>query len=195
MADLFDVDDLAALLQRTFTETEAAAAAVAQANVTARLNKMCGRSFDGVIAETVTLRSNGRFIQLPKRPVTAVTSIYTVASDGTADELMSGWVFDGIDVIDLASASPQGLEVVSHPGTIPYRVTYSHGYATPPADISGIALKMAVGEVENPEGHQMERVDDYMFQRSGPGLSGLSDDDRRIIADYARRTGSMQVAR
>lgn len=195
MADLFDVDDLAALLQRTFTEAEAAAAAVAQANVTARLNKMCGRSFDGVTAETVTLRSNGRFIRLPKRPVTAVTSIYTVAADGTADDLMSGWVFDGIDVIDLASASPQGLEVVSHPGTIPYRVTYSHGYATPPADISAIALKMAVGEVENPEGHQMERVDDYMFQRSGPGLSGLSDDDRRIIADYARRTGSMQVAR
>lgn len=195
MADLFDLDDLAALLQRTFTDAETAAATVARANATSRLNSMCRRSFDALVTETVTLRSNGRFIVLPKRPVTALTSIYTVAADGTADDLVSGWTFDGIDTIDLSAASPVGLVSASYTGVIPYRVTYTHGYATPPLDISGIGLKMAMADMENPEGHQMERVDDYMFQRSGAGLSGLSDDDRAIVAAYSRRTGSTQVAR
>lgn len=195
MADLFDLDDLAALLQRTFTAADTAAATVVRTNITARIESLGKRSFSGVVAETATLRSNGRFIILPKRPVTAVTSIYTVAADGTADDLVTGWSFDGIDVVDLASASPQGVDVVSHPGTIPYRVTYSHGYSSPPADVTDIAMRAAVSQMENPEGKQQERIDDYSFTRSLDVLSGLTKDDWKIIEGYRRRSGSIQVAR
>ncbi|MBB4935652.1 hypothetical protein F4561_006561 [Lipingzhangella halophila] len=205
MDPLATQDDLAALLGRNLTDDEEARADGLLKGASARVRAYTRRVFTPVEGDEITLRPVGTVVRLPQRPVTEVTSVYALASDGTPDVELSGWVFDGVDKIDIAPACP------AEPTTAPlwwchpdaYRVTYSHGDAEVPDVVVDVVASMVLRTLLAPTqtpGMVSERVGiyNYQLQQSGgsPGASvRMLQEDRDALDDagYRRRVGTIGV--
>ncbi|HEX7160533.1 MAG TPA: hypothetical protein VF223_04760, partial [Trebonia sp.] len=147
MADLAVIADVNARAPRALTSAEQTRATTLLADASARIRTYTKRQFEAVSGATVIVRPNGRFLELPPVPITAVSEVRGMAADGTPGPVISGWSFDGIDRIDITDVGfgwgdpwwpwPTGPES--------FQVTYDYDDGTVPDDVvricCGIVLR------------------------------------------------------
>ena len=155
MAALASKNDLVARLGRDVTCEEDARIEALLADASALVRAYTGQSFEETAGAQVTLRAQGGLIRLPQRPVTAVTSVVAIGGNGAPDLTLTDWWWDGLDLIRIGG----GEYVINlpekwwdsedgYPGT--FRVTYSHGYASPPADVVAVVCGMVLRTLTAP---------------------------------------------
>lgn len=122
---------------------------------------------DHVTGDTITMwGDNGEILLLPERPVTAVTSVVLdnialtpVVQDGTSTMQMYDWRPDGRLLRIVYGGSFYAGELgFKWPNGVPVRITYDHGWTTPPSAFKSVALQLAAQAYVNPEMHSQERV-------------------------------------
>jgi hypothetical protein len=105
------------------------------------------QQFSRVDDDVVVLRGGGPVLELPQRPVIAVTAINGLTTDQ--------WAWDGGQRLGFVSGGWWGSAV---------QVTYSHGYDDIPDDVVGIVLTAAARAWMNPAGLVSETVGAASFQ-------------------------------
>lgn len=200
---LATVTDLEARLGRPLTPTETARAAALLADASALITNYTGQTFTQVTGDVVTLPALRDRIKLPQRPVTAVTSVVALTCP-SGEVGVTGWCFDGIDTINIAGWRDLVINLPTDLDTTActYRVTYNHGYASVPADVTAVccaAVNRALLSPSQVEGMISERIGQYTYQlqQGADGASGaatvrLSAADRAVLNRY--RTNARTVA-
>lgn len=196
-------------LGRDLSPEEARRAEALLADASALIRAYTGQSFDLVRGDVVQLTALGRVLELPQRPVLAVTSVTAVGCDGLPDFPLAGWCWDGDTTIDMCAIDPNVW--VSLPAWwwdsgcgCSYKVTYDHGYAVTPPDIVAIVCGMVNRVLVAPsmvEGMLSERVGPfgYTLQQGSSGTPGPSvrltqaDRDALASAGYRRTAGTIQL--
>ncbi|MCP4959663.1 MAG: hypothetical protein GY925_10390 [Actinomycetia bacterium] len=157
--------------------------------------------------EVATLRSNGNKITLPKRPVSAVSSVTAVGVPPTSNFLMpvGTWAWDQIDKIEIHSSIgwvinlPEVWAANDWAGSGTYIIVYSHGEAIVPGEIVGLVCGMVNRTLTAPAISELvsESIGsgDYSWQaQQGTGAMGvgvrLTAGDRNML----KRWGYLQVA-
>lgn len=207
MDPLASSTDLSDRLGRPLTAAEEARAQALLADSSALVRAYTGQDFTRTDNETVVMRAQQGEIRLPKRPVLGVTAVIAVGAGGAPDLPVTGWQWDGIDIVRTATDSPSinlpelwyEDEAEAYPGT--YRVTYSHGDATVPADVVAIVARMALRTMTAPTmagGLTGETIGPYSYRTDGSGVGTavvMTDDDRKMLelAGYRRKSGMSMV--
>lgn len=192
-----DVDPLAAAVQ-----LEAATAVVQEAAGGQRILQIVGDTFS-VIAPS------GSWLELPQRPVTAVTSVVladsTVVTAGTAsgtyrrirnrlwcdigwtNQLLSGtWPYYGF-----------GYGLCDGPGEI--TGVYTHGWPDGSQDLQlarGAVLGLAKAPFSNPTGATSEQIDDYRvaYERATATMQASPGLQRALRRQYGKRAAMVRVS-
>lgn len=204
MVNLATEEDLAARLGRELTDEEAARAGAMLADASALVRDFTRQELTAVTGDTIVLRPVGVLLRLPQRPVTAVTSVSAVGTDGSTAGALEGWVWDGRDKISLACAGPSGPWPLGWrgPGPDTYRVVYDHGYAPVPPGVVAVVCAMVLRTLLSPSltaGMVAERIGSYNYQlQQGGGAPGatvvMTAADEKALARYGpRRAGTIQV--
>ena len=204
MGALATVDDLQVRLGRDLSESEVAQATALLADASAVIRSYTGQAFDVIEGDTAILRSQGGTIRLPQRPVTSVSSVVALGGEGMPDVSVLDWIFDGIDQIRIGSGSfvintpAVWWDDDGYPGT--FRVTYSHGYETVPADVVAVACASLLRVLGNPQGLRSETVGSYSATYSTPSSGeplgvNLTRYDRSVLNRYRRSEGMIKVGR
>ena len=206
MTALACVSDVETRLGRTFTGDEAGRVAVLLDDASALIQSYTRQSFSPPAPDTIVLRESAGVVRLPKRPVTAVTSVVLVGLNGTPDITVVGWGWDGLDVVDVSGWDsvmvnlPEWLNDRSWlPST--YRVTYTHGYATVPADIVALVCAMVGRTMAAPSaasGLTSETIGSYSYRTAEPGMGvtvALTASDKALLdaAGYRAKAATTQV--
>lgn len=203
MANLATKADLVARLGRDVTCEEDARLEALLADASALVRAYTGRDFEQTTDDVVILRGQGGTIRLPQRPVTKVSLVQAIGAAGTPDITLVDWIFDGIDTIRVG----EGNYVINlpaiwwdddgYPGT--YRVTYSHGYATPPPDVVMVVCSMVLRTITAPTmvgGLTSESIGPYSYRLESAGVGtavSLGDMERKALARYRRTTGMIST--
>lgn len=179
---IITTEELAAFMGRTFTASETAQAQAIIDVVEGAIESETGVSFTPVTDDEIRLQADGHgIIELRSRPVTAVSSVTDVT--GVEIDYVE---FDGLST--LYNLYPnQVIDLV-----------YSHGFATVPKDIKGVALGSASRVMYNPSGLRQETVG--AISVTYPGVGGeagtinFSSLERAILAKYGENAASMRLA-
>ena len=206
MTALACVSDVETRLGRSFTGEEAGRVAVLLDDASALIQSYTRQSFSPPTADTIVLRESAGVVRLPKRPVTAVTSVVLVGLNGTPDITVVGWGWDGLDAVDVSgwdSVMVNLPEWVNDRSWLPatYRVTYTHGYATVPADIVALVCAMVGRTMAAPStasGLTSETIGSYSYRTAEPGMGvtvALTASDKELLdaAGYRRKAATTQV--
>ncbi len=194
MTDLASIEDVADLLGLDSVGLNAsqAAAMLAQASAKFRAEALCDFTAE---TSTVILRVTGATVSLPKRPVSEVTSVKGINSDGTVGAAMVGWLFDGISTI---SVDDQAW-VINGPTlyrTDTVEVTWDHGFATVPEDVRWAVASMAARAISSPApaGVTGETIGAYSY-RTGMGTASfaasMTPDEVKIAHRYRPHISTM----
>jgi hypothetical protein len=199
MADqLATAADLAAVLQLPVEELNAATAALLLESATAVVQAAAGgQRIVQVVNDEVVLdldeHDTSRYLDLPQRPVTAVSSVQmgdTTVTDWVA-QLRRGrlWRSNGWRSATL-------LQHDGAPSTV--TVVYTHGY--PPGDqrlqlARGAVLGLAAGAYAAPAGAKQERIDDYSvtYDAMASQLGASPALEARLRQQYGRPPGSVAL--
>lgn len=209
MADLATPDDLAARLGRCLSTEEMTRATALIADASALVRAYTRQEFDHVADDEVVLRPVGTVLRLPQRPVTAVVKVEALGGGVVPDLTLpvGTWAWDGADKVDIWPPGtsvwltlPERWSDVGWPVGA-YRVTYSHGHASPPPEVVAVVCGMALRVLLSPsmvEGLVSERIGQYNYQmQQGTGTTGavvrLTDADRVALARYRRTATTVQV--
>lgn len=203
MDPLASLTDLSDRLGRPLTAAEEARGQALLADSSALVRSFTGQDFARTDDEIVVLRAQQGEIRLPQRPVINVTAVVAVGAGGAPDLPVTGWQWDGIDIVRTAVDSPSinlpevwyDEEVEAYPGT--YRVTYSHGDAAVPPDVVAVVARMALRTMTAPSmagGLTSETIGPYSYRTDGSGVGTavvMTDDDRKMLelAGYRRKAG------
>lgn len=204
MGPLATVDDLEARLGRDLTAEEAGRADALLADASALVRGYVRQHLaPPVSGDQVVLRPVGTVVRLPQRPVTAVTAVAAVGADGVTVGELSGWSWDGRDLVDLACATPAGLWPSDWRARLPdsYCITYDHGYAEVPADVVAVVCAMTLRTLLAPSpvaGMVSERIGQYIYQlQQGTGSVGatvlMTGADRDALSRYRRTATTIQT--
>lgn len=204
MAALASKADLAARLGRDITCEEDARLDALLADASALVRAYTGQDFAETADAEVTLRASGGMIRLPQRPVTAVSSVVAIGWQGVPDITLTDWWWDGLDQIRIGAGNyvinlPETWwdDEDGYPGT--FRVTYSYGYAAPPADVVAVVCGMVLRTLTAPTaagGVTSETIGPYSYrlESAGTGTSvSLGDMERKTLARYRRTAGTISV--
>lgn len=210
MTPLAEADDVASLLGRALTATEAAQVDALLRSASARIRAFCRQDFTYATDDQITLRPVGNTLRLPQRPVESVAAVAAVNADGQGTLPVVGWLWDGIDKIhigpfatDIFVSLPSVLDDLDHGFGHSYRVTYTHGYQDIPDLIVDITANAAIRVLTAPsesEGMVGEQIGQYSYQtQQGQGSFGrtvrLTPGDRLALieAGYRRRATTIQT--
>lgn len=207
MGSLASIADLTDRLGRPLTGPEEARASALLADASALVVGYTGRSFTSTSNDIVVLRAQHGEIRLPHTPVTDVASVVAVGAGGAPDLPVTGWQWDGLDIIRTATDSPAinlperwyDEDNEAYPGT--YRVTYSHGTPQVPGDVVAVVARMVLRTLTSPTmagGVTGETIGPYSYRTDGSGIGTavtMTDDDRRSLelAGYRRKAGMTTV--
>lgn len=203
MATLASKCDLETRLGRVLSAEEGARADALLEDSSALVRSYTRQDFAPPASETVVLRASSGVIRLPKTPVTAVTAVVAVGADGGPDLALAGWVFDGIDVIDVAGWDsliinlPESLNDVYLPPT--YRVTYAPGYAVVPADVVAVVCAMSMRTLTAPTmaaGVTSETIGSYSYRMAEGGIGTsvhLGASEKAVLDRYRRKADTITV--
>jgi hypothetical protein len=188
------------------TAAQAARASAYLTDASALIRAYTRQTFTVVSNDTVILRPVGSFLLLTQLPVTAVDSVAGVHENGVVGDPLGGWVFDGIDKIDITTVGFGWLADPWWPwpyGPESFQVVYDHGSATVPADVVAVCCAMVLRTLLSPtlvEGMTSERIGQYSYQLgqfSGGASVGatvrLSEQDKDALSNYRVKAGSIQV--
>lgn len=206
MASLASAAELEARLGRELTDAETARVEALLEDASAMVRSYTRQQFDLVEGDVQVLRMQGGEIRLPQRPVTAVTRVVAVGgNDNLPDVPIMDWVWDNLDLVRVGSGAcvvnlPEAWwDDDGYPGT--YRVTYSHGYETVPADVVRVVCSMVLRTLTAPTmagGVTSETVGPYSYRLDGPGTGlgvSLSAADKKDLDDYRTKVGQIKVRR
>lgn len=206
MANLADTSDLAARLGRALTATETTRAAAYLADASGLVRRYTGQDFTTVSSDAVILRPVGSYLVLPQTPVTSVDSVSGVGDDGVPGDPVTGWVFDGIDRIDITTVGLFGSTDPWWPwphGPESFQVVYGHGLSDAPDDVVAVVCGMVNRVLLSPsqvEGMSSEHIGQYSYQLSqqiGGGAPGvavrLSEQDKDDLKHYRQHATSIQA--
>lgn len=206
MTALACVSDVEVRLGRTFTSDEAGRVAALLDDASALVRSYTRQNFAPPTSETIALRASAGVVRLPKRPVTDVTSVVLIGLNGTPDITIVGWGWDGLDVVDVSGWDRVIVnlpEWVHDRACLPatYRVTYTHGYDTVPADVVAVVCAMVGRTMSAPStasGVTSETIGSYSYRTAEPGMgvtATLTAADKALLDDagYRPRAGTTQV--
>ena len=190
---LATVDDLAVLLQRTFTPAEAAGAELALEIASDAIRTFTRQTLSRVDLDELVLDANGVFeLWLPERPVIDVASITiggSVVSPASYEWNRSGRI-----------RFPAGLGYLGEHGylvaaTQQATIIYSHGFDPMRGDIRGIALDMVMAAVELPgaSGVTQEQIGNYSVTFNNQKASTLTAAQERQLLPYRPPTTSAPI--
>ena len=206
MTALATPQDLEARLGRPLTAVEAARAPALLDDASALIRAYTGQAFGLVVDDEVVLRVQAGIVRLPQRPIAAVSAVVAIGGAGMPDITVVDYVFDGVDQVRLGG----GAAVINlpeiwwddedgYPGT--YRVTYSHGYATSPADVVAVACAMVLRTLTAPTaqgGITSETIGSYSYnlKAADTGVAvSLGQPERQALARYRRTEAMIKIAR
>ena len=179
---IITTEELAAFMGRAFTTSETAHAQAVINVVEGAIESETGISFTPVMDDAIRIQADGHgIIELRSRPVTSVASI--VDMDGIEIDYVE---FDGLST--LYNLYPN--QVVD--------IVYSHGFATAPKDIKGVALGSASRVMYNPSGLRQETVG--AISVTYPGIGGEAGTinfsllEKGILSKYSDNAASMRLA-
>lgn len=206
MTDLATITDVTDRSPRTLTAGEITRATVLLGDASAAVRGYTKQTFTAVEDDAVILRPVGAFLELPQTPVTAVTEVRGISDAGAVLDPLSGWTWDGLDRVDIASV---GFRYFADPwwpwpnGPESFRVLYDHGDDVVPDDVIRVVCGMVLRVIFAPsavEGMSSERTGQYSYQMSqqtnggSPGITvRLSETDKADLSHYRPIAGSIQV--
>lgn len=170
---LVTTDDLEDFLGVTFDATTLPRASQAIAIASATVRSQTGQGFSAGTSTVTLLAPHDEWIDLPQRPVTAITSV-TVNGTAVTDYTLVNDRLHRPSWLDWSSTAPATVTV-----------SYAHG-GTVPDDVQGAVLMLAAEVYENPRGLTSETIDDYSW-RSGEGSSPARDALAAVVRTYRRR--------
>ena len=205
MAALATIQDLEDRLGRPLTDTEAARAPALLQDASALVRAYTGQAFTLVDGDEVVLRVQAGIVRLPQRPVTAVSRVTTIGGAGVPEVTLADWVFDGVDQVQVGD----GTAVINLPETWwdddgypnTFRITYSHGYAMPPADVVAVVCGMVLRTLTAPTaqgGITSETIGAYSYslKAADTGVSvSLGAPERQVLARYRRTEAMIKIGR
>lgn len=206
MDALADLAALEARLGRPLTGGEADRASALLDDASALVRSYTDQDFTRTDNEIVVIRAQQGEIRLPQHPVISVAAVVAIGAGGAPDLPVVGWQWDGLDIIRTCTESPvinlpelwYEEDTEAYPGT--YRVTYSHGAASVPADVVAVVAAMVLRTLTAPTlmgGVTGETIGPYSYRTDGSGAGtavSMSEADRRALKRY-RRTSGMSMAR
>lgn len=165
---------------------------------TATIQRATRQTLTLVRDDTRTLRSDGRSLLLPERPIVSVTAVAGYAP--------GDWFIRG-NALVLGRPDYGDRYAVNGPSTDEsfrfnvgrwselVTVTYTHGYAVAPADLQGLCVGMVARALANPGGVDRGAIDDYQFGFSAPiaGIGLTPTEHAWVRRTYGRPNGSMVV--
>lgn len=186
--------DLEARLGRSLTAAELLRVDALISDASASVRGYIGQDITaGTSTDRLKVRS--RFVLLPQRPVTAVSTVV----DTDANAVTFEW--DGNDRVTVSA------QVFDSWAFEPYRfglqyvdVTYDHGYALVPDDIIGVVSGIVLRSfTQSPDeaGIVSETIDEYTYRlgsAAAAGGFGFLQDERNVLDRYRRVGGSMRLA-
>lgn len=205
MAALATTDDVETRLGRVLTDTESLRVDVMLEDASALVRRYTRQTFSLVEDDEVVIRAQGGEIRLPQRPVAAVSSVSAVGGNGLPDIPLVDWLWDGLDLVRLGEGNavinlPEAWsEDDAYPGT--YRVTYTHGYETVPADVVRVVCAVATRTLTAPSmvgGVRSESIGPYSYQLDPPGAGlavSLTAADKEDLRDYRTTESQVKVRR
>lgn len=192
---------------RPLTPGEAGRAEALLADASALVRSYTKQDFARVDDDVVVRRAQQGEIRLPQRPVIDVTAVVAIGAGGAPDLAVTGWQWDGLDIVRTIADSPainlpelwyeDNLD--AYPGT--YRVTYSHGDAEAPGDVIAVVCRMVLRTLTAPTmagGVTGETIGPYTYRTDGSGAGTgvmLTDEDRKMLdlAGYRPKAGMSMV--
>ena len=193
MEPLASVADLEARMGRSLPVDEVGRATSILSGVSANVRSYTGQSFTED-ETTARLRVKSGRIRFPQRPVTAVVSVESTAGVplvftwDAGDTLMLGSAVTAFDYEPFRTA-PTWVDV-----------TYTHGYATTPADVAEVVIAAAArafGVGSGSEGLASQSIDGYSESRTPAAVAGplgLLAEERKILDRYRVRGGTVSTA-
>jgi hypothetical protein len=202
---LATASDLAAALQRDVDT--ASATLVIEASTAVVQEAAGGQRILQVVGDTAAIRApQGQWLELPQRPVTAVTSVTladgTVVTAGTTTGTYrrlqhrlwrdTGWA----KYSPWAYVQPFYYGLCDGPGEV--TVVYTHGYAAGSQELQlarGFVLTLARAVFTNPDGASKEQIDDYQvaYDRAAAALEASPYLQKSLRRQYGKRAGMVHV--
>lgn len=186
---LASVDELMVLLGRTFDETEEAQAGMILRQASSAVRAWTRQTLSVVTGDIITLPGSwSSELELPERPVTAVTA---VAVDGTtldasAYALKLGRLQRTRHDISLLNFDPWYRCGWGGPERA-VTVTYTHGYATIPDDVHDVVLEVAALLMGNPGHVRQESLGSYAVTYATETLAAsLTAEQKAQLRRYRR---------
>lgn len=188
---LASVDDVSTYMQDDSLDSDAVEQALAYA--TAIIQAATGQRLFYVQDDVQTLRwPRQPYIILPERPVIDVSKIEFVPASGPVQT---------IDDQETFNVEPDGRVTLVNPwewrwspsswrGSV-VRATYSHGWQVVPADLSAVAIGLAVRTLHKPTETYSEDLGNFTQPTSTAGPAQLSKIEREIVNRYRTTTRSM----
>lgn len=166
---------------------------------TAAIQTYCRQSFTQATTTAVFPGTFAEKLELPERPVTAVTTVIigdttlAVDTDYVWDgqhTLYRGTKVDGVLSVNGPDYLINGWGDWGGPGA-QVSVTYTHGFATIPGVVKGVCLALAARTLGSPDGVNSESVGSYSvsYSRTGGAVS-LLDEERALLDRYRVRVFS-----
>jgi len=217
LAPLATTDDVAAILQRTLTTQEVTYATRLIEMASAMVRRYTRQDLTAATADVVNLPGTwGHTITLPQRPVTAVTSVVINGATPAfaswkliGDELFIGTGSFQPDYGSSLWGGPSGLWGPAGSSTGPQAtgaswqgpqgsvtVTYDHGYAVIPDEITNEVAGMAALQMSSPVGIDREVIGGYqaVYAKSPVGGMSLTAETKAVLNFYRRRNASVSIA-
>lgn len=183
MADMFaTVDELRTYAQAPDMEDATATQALELA--TALVQAEAGRRLLRSVTTDVLTAPRSAYLELPEKPVHAVTGLSGVTGGVTT-------------VLDPSLFWRSGTLLFDLTGWHRYdsvTVTYDHGYDSIPEDVKAVVLGAASRFALNPQGIRSETIGQYTYQLAGDTnalAEGLSTYERIIVRRYRGKTHAM----
>lgn len=206
MTPLAALHDVEARLGQPIGSGEAERAEALLVDASARVRAWTGQTFNLVEDDEVVLRPVGTLLRLPQRPVVAVRQVVAIGPGGLPDIPLSGWSWDGADLVDVAGWQTVAVNLPAWVDDIDtpvrsYRVRYDHGWGEVPDDVVSVVCAMVIRTLMSPsmiEGLVSERIGAYSYQlQQGSGAVGgsvrMTRDDREVLARYRRSATTIAV--
>lgn len=194
MLPLCTADEVAEVLQRDLTAEESAAVNGSIDHASAIIRGYVRQSLTTVTGEVALLAGCwGPRLELPERPVTAVTGVEVNGGTLAATEWWwpgKGYLLRGQAPTAGNLTAPTVCADWGGPDAV-IEVTYSHGYSPIPDDVRAVCVAVATRAAENPTGARSETIGQRSIAWGGESGSvlELTTAERHILNRYRVRSG------
>lgn len=195
---LAQVSDVQARMPRPMTTAEQTRAGVLLMDASSLIRGKIRQDFTQA-QSTMDIAPVDDQIILPQRPVVSVDALGRMSPDGKTVTPFSLWIFDGIATITLAPPST----VINAPEfwitndwlwkNVVYQVTFTHGYATVPDDVTGVCASMVMRVLLAPgsPGVVGETIGGYQYRIADGFPSAIvamtADEEKTLLKKYGAR--------